>query len=315
MNMTLRPMTQEERMYVYAQSQQLSMQTGVIGYLRGDFGHGKEFFTTWFNQAASRKTDVFKAELDEVINALRFDGAYGGMLKSRASMGYYCASQEGSAFEGNCCTEYGIRVDTARYAYLFRCNPNEGDYNFYCWCYESPWLDRHINNARQGIRFIDAKYHEKFRIPDGDRIRIEYPDGEFQDRVCRYIDETHVEIGSSLYHICQFAEQMEQNGCKVIPMRSSLPEKCFGALQISREIILIKKGVMGYEHTFIYPESTMEQQEAADALNDAMRVTKAQSAAMLAGSMFGWDVPAADPKNYDENGHPIPFKSRNKNAR
>ena len=59
----------------------------------------------------------------------------------------------------------------------------------------------------------------------------------------------------------------------------------------------------------------MEQQEAADALNDAMRVTKAQSAAMLAGSMFGWDVPAADPKNYDENGHPIPFKSRNKNAR
>lgn len=200
MNMTLRPLTREEQMYAYAQSQQLAMQTGMIGYLRGDFGHGKEFYTTWFDQITSRKTDVFKAELDEVINALRFDSTYGGMLKSRASMGGYCASQEGSAFEGNYCTEYGIRVDTARYAYLFRCNPNEGDYNFYCWCYESPLLDRHIHNARQGIRFIDAQYQEKFRIPDGDRIRMESPDGKSRDRVCRYIDETHVEIGSSLYH-------------------------------------------------------------------------------------------------------------------
>ena len=30
------------------------------------------------------------------------------------------------------------------------------------------------------------------------------------DRVCRYIDDCHVEIGSELYHICQFAEIMER---------------------------------------------------------------------------------------------------------
>ena len=34
-------------------------------------------------------------------------------------------------------------------------------------------------------------------------------------------------------------------------------------------------------------------------------MTKAQTAAMLAGSMFGWEAPAADPKNYDEQGQPI----------
>ena len=319
MNMTIRPLTQEEQTYTYAQSHQILMQTGMIGYLRGDFGDGKEFYTTWFDQVEARKTDVFKAELGEVINALRFDEAYGGMLASRGRMGAFCADQPGSAFAGSYCTEYGIRVDTGQYAYLFRCNPTKGDYNFYCWCYEKQWLDRHLNNARQGIRFVDSQYQEQFRIPDGDKIRITDANGQSRDRVCRYIDEYHVEIGSScvdnLYHICQFVEQMEQAGNTVIPLRSSLPEKCFGALQTSREMILIKKGVMGSEHTYIYPEGNMDQQEAADALNDTMGVTKAQSAAMLAGSMFGWGVPAADPKNYDEMGQPIPPKSKDRTAR
>ena len=42
-----------------------------------------------------------------------------------------------------------------------------------------------------------------------------------------------------------------------------------------------------------------------DECNESGGVSKAQAAAMLAGSMFGWEVPAADPKNYDEQGQPI----------
>ena len=41
----IRPLTEEERKYTYAQSMQLDGQTGNIGYLRGDFGSsGKQFF-------------------------------------------------------------------------------------------------------------------------------------------------------------------------------------------------------------------------------------------------------------------------------
>ena len=39
--------------------------------------------------------------------------------------------------------------------------------------------------------------------------------------------------------------------------------------------------------------------EEADRLNERMGVTPAQRMAMEIGSMAGWDVPGADPKNYE----------------
>ena len=46
--MDYRVLTEAERKYTFSQSQQLSMQTGLIGYLRADFGsNGNEFWTTW----------------------------------------------------------------------------------------------------------------------------------------------------------------------------------------------------------------------------------------------------------------------------
>ena len=42
--------------------------------------------------------------------------------------------------------------------------------------------------------------------------------------------------------------------------------------------------------------------ETATYVNEKMGVTKQQEAAMLQASMFGWTIPAANPRNYDENG-------------
>lgn len=316
MQLEIKPMQPEERLYAYGQSQQIRGQTGSIGHLRGDFGKsGREFYTTWEDHVKSYRGEDFGDEFDKIINALRFEDVGGGLFEGRNSMRLYCKGHPESAFAGNYCEEYGFRIDKGEHSFLIRCNPMQDDYNFYVFCYVKEHLDAHMEKARNGIRFITPSYKELFRIPDGDKIQIIQPDGDKQVRVCRYIDETHVEIGSnSLYHIRQFAELMESNGNTVIPLRSSLPESCYSTLPATGELVIIRKGQRGYSPCFDFSTANeKENREFADDRNINMGVTKAQEAAMLAGSMFGWHTPAADPKNYDDIGNPIkPVKKKNR---
>ena len=141
MDMTIRPMTPQERMYSYTQSQQIMGQTGCIGHLRGDMdSSGTGFFSSWDDHDRELKTDAFKAELDDAVNAMRFDPQYGGVLKDRRSLGTYCHQHPESSFGND--REYGFRADTAQYSYLMRLNPNPGEYNLYIYCYRRDCLDR-----------------------------------------------------------------------------------------------------------------------------------------------------------------------------
>ena len=308
MDLTLRPMTQAEQAYCYSQSQQISGQTGLIGHLRADFGsNGTGFFSNFFDFRKDLKAEDFKAEFDEVINALREDQRFGGILAGRTAMSKYCHKHPGSSIEPG--YNYGFRADTAHYSYLLRVTPKKGEYNLYCYCYLRQWLESHMNRAEKGIRFITPHYQEKFRIADGDRIRLVMECGENREMTCRYIDDYHMEVtgqtGSTVYHICEFAEVWEQNGCtEMIPLRKSLPERCFGYLKATGEIVVLQKGQKGFAPTGKYAENETPQ-ECVDSLNAAMDVTRAQAAAMMAGSMFGWDAPAADPANYDDQGIPV----------
>lgn len=317
MHFEIRPMTPQERIYSYTQSQQLIVQTGCIGHLRADMDTGGEgFFTRWDDHCENLKTQAFKAELDEVIHALRFDEQYGGILKNRSLLAAYCYSHPESSFGGDG-RSFGFRADSGQHTYMLRLNPNKGEYNLYCYCYRRDRLDQHMKRAQKGIRFITPAYKELFRIPDGDKIRITSPTGEQRDRVCRYIDEAHLEVGggwNDLFHICQFAEIMEQNGSRVIPLRSALPEKCFSVLPSTGELIAIEKGCRGYAPSSMNVPGKSPR-ETADAANRAMGVSRAQEAAMLAGSMFGWAVPAADPANYNREGLPVRSKRKNMQER
>lgn len=166
---TLRPLTVPERKYTYAQSSQLQGQTGNIGYLRGDFGSsGDQFYTTWFDTRPQWKSDEFKRDLDDVINALRSEEY--GLLQSRSQMVRYGRENKESEMQGAYTTEFGFRADTEKYAFVLRCNPTRGDYNFYCLCYVKEWLDKHIEEANRDIRFIDSHY-----LDVGNYLEIKYP--------------------------------------------------------------------------------------------------------------------------------------------
>ena len=64
---------------------------------------------------------------------------------------------------------------------------------------------------KDDIRFINSGYDEQFRLPNGGKIEVEYPDRTFSAR-CEYIDDYHTYVGSEVYHICQFAEVLERGG-------------------------------------------------------------------------------------------------------
>ena len=125
--MDYRIMNPAERKYTFRQSQQISMQTGLIGYLRADFGStGREFYSTWNDFRKDLKTDDFKKEFDLVINSYRFgDGEF---LSGRSAMSKFCYEHPESSYEDDR-NHYGVRVDTEQYSYLMRLNPNRGEYN------------------------------------------------------------------------------------------------------------------------------------------------------------------------------------------
>ncbi len=144
MNLSIRPIKPEEIPFSYKQSQNDNIESGCIGFLRGDFDtSGKGFYTTWEDKVKFLKTDEFKREFDDVINSLRF--GYGELLKDRSSLSAYCQNKPDGVIEGNYTKEYGFRVDTDEHSYILRCNPTKGDYNFYVYAYDRETFEKHLN--------------------------------------------------------------------------------------------------------------------------------------------------------------------------
>ena len=221
-NYTLRLATQTERMYTYTQSTQIGSMTGNVGHLRADMDSGGDgFFSSWTDFRGDLKTEAFKKEFDDLINQFRFGDPPEDFLKSRTVLSKYCFSfcEAGDQELRN----FFFRADTDDFAYLFRLNPNKGEYNVYCYAYVRKWLDQHLQKAERGIRFIDMDYNDLFRLRDGAKVRLIRPDGGASE-VCRYIDETHFELDFGLqavFHICEFAEWCERDGVKIEPVNEA----------------------------------------------------------------------------------------------
>lgn len=87
--------------------------------------------------------------------------------------------------------------------------------------------------------------------------------------------------------------------------KEKLPDACYSVMPGTGELIIIKCGEIGYYRCEFSCEDKAENRQLADLLNGGMEISRAQESAMLHGSMFGWDVAAADPGLYDGNGDMI----------
>ena len=82
-------------------------------------------------------------------------------------------------------------------------------------------------------------------------------------------------------------------------LAQGLPELCFSVLPATGELICIKRGESGYYPSDWSTDDKEQNVELADYNNERLGVTPEQRQAMEVGSMAGWDVPGADPANYD----------------
>lgn len=92
---------------------------------------------------------------------------------------------------------------------------------------------------------------------------------------------------------------------KIGAVDPTLPNFCFCQLPSTGKPVLVHRGESGYKAA--PPELTWHQ---ADLINTVARVTPAQREAMLAGSMFRWDCPAAFTSSYNEDGTPKTVRSK-----
>ncbi len=128
----LRPASESEAGFFYAMTPEKDAELGCIGHVRIDFGHGgKEFWHTWQPRGdESLNSQEFKQELGKVVDALRKT-----VLKDLSAMSSYCYNH-GGEISGGGRQNYGYVVDTDRYRYCLRCNPQPGDYQAYLTCFD-----------------------------------------------------------------------------------------------------------------------------------------------------------------------------------
>ena len=108
-------------------------------------------------------------------------------------------------------------------------------------------MTNEFNPDGKDIRFIDSHYKDLFRIPDGSSIQIHYPD-ETVVKPCKFIDEYHTQIGTNVFHICQFAEIMERNNASYMAEPEIMGDEA--AWKVGKDRILaIQTCDDGYDYT------------------------------------------------------------------
>ena len=147
----------------FSRSEEQDKSAGCVGHLRGDFGSGKQFYTTWWpHQQDALNTPEFKADIDRTINWLREQPD--SPLRDFDSMNRYCNRYEQiCAIKGALLPSCGFMAKTQRYVYMLRCTPVKGDYQFYIYCYQRKPFEKAQKEQQKNDRLAVKKRAEPER--------------------------------------------------------------------------------------------------------------------------------------------------------
>ena len=161
---------------------------------------GGDFEYTVFDRQTRQKTAEGRISLDDVLDGI--DPTHGHLAAARAAA-IGAAGLQSGPLGGSDVAQVGLTsLKDFRDSDIRR---------------RSIWEPETL--PKDDIRFINSGYDEQFRLPNGGKIEVEYPDRTFSAR-CEYIDDYHTYVGSEVYHICQFAEVLERGGgvCRPEPV-------------------------------------------------------------------------------------------------
>lgn len=132
----------------------------------------------------------------------------------------------------------------------------------------------------------------------------EYVGGQASDGWGEGFEQREIEVddGEMYVHLWNWDNwsiQTEEE-CFGPKFADGLPELCWSILPGEGKLICIKRGESGYYPSDWETGNPEENRKIADYNNQRRGVTKVQEEAMLCGSMFGWDVPGAAPKAYEQ---------------
>lgn len=145
--------TRPENFFHNAKTEQTK---GLIGYIRGDFGSdGDELWNTWFDNNERLKTNEFKEDLDKVMKALRER-----LFTERSWMRSVAFEHPESKINSKITDSYGMFLETDKYEYDIRLITENGNYDFYIYCYDKRFQEPQYLNAKR-FRDENGKLTEK----------------------------------------------------------------------------------------------------------------------------------------------------------
>ena len=149
--------------FCYSQSEEQDKTTGCIGHLRGDFGSGKQFYTTWWPHQADRlNTPEFKADIDRTVNWLR-EQPDSPLHDLNAMQFCYKRYRNSCEIKNAVLPSCAFLVESKQYVYMLRCTPTKGDYNFYMYCYQRAAFEKYRAQLKNKARSHAKKRAEPER--------------------------------------------------------------------------------------------------------------------------------------------------------